>query len=50
MLKVVKHKPLNVYSEKFMIIKINIIQPILGRITKTYRKLTLQMKFHKLSH
>lgn len=48
--KAVKHMTLNIFSEKFMSIKINIFQAIFGRITKNHKKLTLQMKFYKLSH
>lgn len=41
MLKVVNHMPLNVYAEKCMIVKVNIIQAIFGRTTKMHRKVTL---------
>lgn len=39
MLNVANHMPLSVNSEKCVIVKINIIQAIVGRIAKTHRKI-----------
>lgn len=50
MFKVVNYMLFNVYLEKFMVIKIIIIQVLFGRFIKMYRKFIFQMKFYKLSY